>query len=56
MKSLFRTRPNYEFFTRWNTENFGFTAILVKYIVMFCVPKHAESFGSDTRVAPCTSG
>jgi hypothetical protein len=39
--------------------NFGcYTAIVVKYIiiVVFCVPKHDESFGSVTGLGPSASG
>ena len=41
------------------TNNFGcYTAAVVKYIfiVVFCVPKHDESFGSVTELGPSTSG
>jgi hypothetical protein len=41
------------------TNNFGcYTAIVVKYviIVVFCVPKHDESFGSVIGLGPSASG
>jgi hypothetical protein len=39
--------------------NFGcYTGIVVKFIiiVVFCVPKHDESFDSVIELGPCTSG
>jgi hypothetical protein len=41
------------------TNNFDcYTAIVVKYIiiVVFCVPKHDESFGSVLELGLCTTG
>jgi hypothetical protein len=40
------------------TSNFGYTEIVVKYIiiVVFCVPKRDESLGSVIGLGPSTSG